>query len=46
MTLYTANPDTMVSPTVVVAFGSMVYLFAMLDIAIDVWFPRDRRPVE
>ena len=46
MTLYAADPDTIVSPTVIIAFGSLVYFFSLLDVAIDVWFPRDHRPEE
>ena len=43
MTLYAADPDLIISPRVIVAMGCIVYFFAMLDIAMDYWFPRDRR---
>ena len=45
MTLYAADPDMVISPPAIVILASIVYLFAILDIAMDVWFPRDRRGV-
>ena len=43
MTLYASDPDTIISPTVIIIFGSMVFVFALLDISIDVLFPREHR---
>ena len=44
MTLYAAYPDTIISPPVIIALGSLVFAFGMLDLAIDLFFPPTEKP--
>jgi hypothetical protein len=42
MIVWTANADIVISPTVMVAMGTIVFLFSTLDAAIEYWDPRGR----
>lgn len=35
MVLYASNPDTLVSPTVIIALASVVWFLSLADVAID-----------
>jgi hypothetical protein len=37
MILYAANPNMIISPPVVLAFGTIAFLFSELEAAIDFW---------
>lgn len=43
MTAYAVNPDTIISPRVVIILASLVWGLALMDIGIDAVFPKDRR---
>jgi hypothetical protein len=43
MTAYAANPDTIISPRVILILATLVWVLALIDISIDAVFPRDRR---
>jgi hypothetical protein len=42
MTIYAVYPDTIISPTIIIILGSLVWLLALLDVGVDFVFPRDR----
>jgi hypothetical protein len=35
MVIYAANPDTLVSPTVIIALASVVWFLSLADVSID-----------
>ena len=37
MTVCTANADMIISPTVIIALGTIVFIFSILEAAIDYW---------
>lgn len=37
MTVITANADMIISPTVIIALGTIVFIFSILEAAIDYW---------
>lgn len=41
--MYAMDPDTIVSPRVVVVLGSLAWVFALIDLGIDAAFPPHRR---
>lgn len=41
MTVCTANADIVISPTIVIALGTIVFVFSMLEAAIDYWNPEE-----
>jgi hypothetical protein len=43
MILYAANPDTIVSPTVVISLGSVWYFLCVLDLMFEFCAERERR---
>jgi hypothetical protein len=43
MVVYAAHPDTTVSPTIIIALGSLAWIFSSLDVGIDFLFPRNHR---
>jgi hypothetical protein len=43
MVLYAADPDTLLSPTVVIALGSVSYLSCVLDLMFEFCANRERR---
>jgi hypothetical protein len=39
MNLYTANPDTIISPAAIVTLCSIIFALSIADIVIDIYFP-------
>ena len=37
MILYAVNPDTVVSPTVIITLGSIAFITGMLEVTIEFW---------
>ena len=42
MTVCTANADMIISPTVIIALGTIVFIFSILEAAIDYWELHER----
>ena len=42
MTVCTANADMIISPTVIIALGTIVFIFSILEVAIDYWELHER----
>jgi len=40
MIFYAVNPDTVVSPPIILLLGSIVYFVSMMDIALEIWMRR------
>jgi hypothetical protein len=37
MIFYAANPDTVMSPPIILLLGSIVYFVSMMEIALEIW---------
>jgi hypothetical protein len=41
MTVCTANAEIIISPSIIIALGTIVFVFSMLETALEYWGPQE-----